>query len=420
MTVYEKAVSRKMIILPEENEAAQNGSTTHGATNGNSNDTKANSSNDNSRMATTKKLFKVLIGSADKSETKPTSHASTGQILNLVRSDVNEIADRFEDIYRMVRTPFGSIFSIVLIWRLLGWSCLLAVAVVVGAHMINGILARLQVRWQRYRKKATDERVQMNSQFLQVVRHLRWYGWEEPWLNKVMASRRHELNVRIVSMLLTILTYIITVSSGAILPVVAFFAYTTLAKQKLRIDLIFPALQLLGNLQGWLRAIPNIITTLLNAYVAMGRIENFLKEPEKDNAKSVDDPVSVHIDSAPLQFFDCTFAWPGTSKPILNSVSLTVNTGLTVVYGKIGGGKTALLQAMLGEMDKISGQYEVPNEMIGYYSQTPWLQSVSIRDNILFFSAYDEERYGLVLEACALRPDLASFKDGDLSHIGEK
>jgi ABC-type multidrug transport system fused ATPase/permease subunit len=420
MTVYEKAVSRKMIILSEENEAAQNGSTTNGATNGNSNGPKANSPNDNSRMATTKKLFKVLIGSADKSETKPTGHASTGQILNLVRSDVNEIADRFEEIYRMVRTPLGSIFSIVLIWRLLGWSCLLAVAVVVGAHMINGILTRLKVRWQRYRKKATDERVQMNSQFLQVVRHLRWYGWEEPWLNKVMASRRHELNVRIVSMLLNILTYIITVSSGAILPVVAFFAYTTLAKQKLRIDLIFPALQLLGNLQGWLRAIPNIITMLLNAYVAMGRIENFLKEPEKENAKSVDDPVPVHTNEEPLKISDCNFAWPGTTKPILESVDLTVDTGLTVVYGKIGSGKTALLQAMLGEMDKISGQYEVPNEMIGYYSQTPWLQGVSIRDNILFFSAYDEERYGLVLEACALGPDLTSFKDGDLSHIGEK
>jgi ABC-type bacteriocin/lantibiotic exporter with double-glycine peptidase domain len=259
----------------------------------------------------------------------------------------------------------------------------------------------------------------MNSQFLQVVRHLRWYGWEEAWLNKVMASRRHELNVRIISMLLNIATYIITVCSGSFLPVVAFFAYTTLAKQKLRIDLIFPALQLLGNLQSWLRDIPNIITTLINAYVSMGRIEDFLKEPEKEEAESIKDIAPVHQEES-LTFSDCSFAWPGTTKAILEKVDLTVNTGLTVLYGKIGGGKTALLQAMLGEMDKISGKYEVPNEMMGYYSQTPWLQSVSIRDNILFFSAFDEERYGLVLDACALNPDLASFKDGDLSHIGEK
>ena len=44
---------------------------------------------------------------------------------------------------------------------------------------------------------------------------------------------------------------------------------------------------------------------------------------------------------------------------------------------------------------------------------------MSIRDNILFSYPYDESRYKQVLEACALLPDMAEFKHGDLSNIGE-
>ena len=43
----------------------------------------------------------------------------------------------------------------------------------------------------------------------------------------------------------------------------------------------------------------------------------------------------------------------------------------------------------------------------------------SIRENIIFTSLQEDIRYKQVLEACALTSDLASFKDGDLSNIGE-
>ncbi|KAJ9630929.1 hypothetical protein H2203_001457 [Taxawa tesnikishii (nom. ined.)] len=44
---------------------------------------------------------------------------------------------------------------------------------------------------------------------------------------------------------------------------------------------------------------------------------------------------------------------------------------------------------------------------------------MSIRENILFSSPYEDARYKQTLDACALTADLASFKHGDLSSIGE-
>jgi hypothetical protein len=43
-----------------------------------------------------------------------------------------------------------------------------------------------------------------------------------------------------------------------------------------------------------------------------------------------------------------------------------------------------------------------------------------LADNILFSLPYDEERYKLTLEVCALVSDLEILEDGDEAEIGER
>ncbi|KAI1319615.1 hypothetical protein EDD11_003608 [Mortierella claussenii] len=107
---------------------------------------------------------------------------------------------------------------------------------------------------------------------------------------------------------------------------------------------------------------------------------------------------------------------------------------LSLVCGATGSGKTSLLMALLREMDLISGSVNLPQPTtkivnpatgyipgtLAYVSQYPWLQQASIRENILFGSTFELERYQHVLEACALLPDLSIFEHGDLTEIGEK
>jgi hypothetical protein len=59
-------------------------------------------------------------------------------------------------------------------------------------------------------------------------------------------------------------------------------------------------------------------------------------------------------------------------------------------------------------------------DYVSYAAQTPWLQNLSIKENIVFGSPHDEERYQNVLEFCALNPDLETFEDGDETEIGER
>ncbi|KAK5000069.1 hypothetical protein LTR66_001016 [Elasticomyces elasticus] len=344
---------------------------------------------------------------------RPKEPASMGKILNLMRNDVYEVAQRFWEFPKLVTTPLGLILSIVLIWRLIGWPCLLGVLAVVAAQCINALLARVLLHWERKRRTVTDNKIQKTSQFVEAIRHLRWYGWQDAWLSQIMETRKQELHIRVITSVWNMLVSFVNIFSAGLFPVVAFYAYTVLAGQPLKIDVAFPALQLFTMLAANLREVPGLITVLLNASVAVGRIEGFMQEPNKGETLSE----SPSDDS--FGFRKASFAWPGQSDPVLHGLHIMFPNSLTVVYGEVGSGKTALLQALLGELDLQAGELCHINTAVAYCAQTPWLQTMSIRENILFSEPYDEARYNDVIEACALTADLADFKHGDLSNIGE-
>ncbi|KAM0270239.1 hypothetical protein ACHAQH_009509 [Verticillium albo-atrum] len=338
--------------------------------------------------------------------------ATTGKILNLMKSDVYEVAQRFWDFPQLIVKPVQFIVSLVLVWQLVGWPCLVGIACILIAQFLNAFFIRKVFQNERVRRVAVDERLQATSQFVEGIRHLRWYDWQSKWVDRIMDTRQRELARMVTTRLWVIGISTVNIASGALFPVVTFFAYTVLAKKPLTVGIAFPALQLFTMLQSNFKEIPGLIQVLLNASIAVGRIEQFMEEPDKDDGPS-DDKTSE------IDFKVASFAWPGTEMMVLRKLNFGLPKGLTVVFGKVGSGKTALLQAIMGELDWMYGDFTIPNDMIGYCAQLPWLQHMSIRDNILFSAPYDAVRYKQVLDACELLPDLREFKDGDLSDMGE-
>ncbi|CAG8610854.1 10072_t:CDS:10, partial [Acaulospora colombiana] len=127
----------------------------------------------------------------------------------------------------------------------------------------------------------------------------------------------------------------------------------------------------------------------------------------------------------------------------LQDIDITFPEGrLTVVTGPTASGKTALLLAQLGEMTMLNAPagsstaedprvilpkypYAPPDQYgyracVSYAAQAPWLEHLTIRDNILFGEPFDSERYWTVIESCALKADLEMLEDGDLTEIGER
>jgi ATP-binding cassette subfamily C (CFTR/MRP) protein 2 len=57
---------------------------------------------------------------------------------------------------------------------------------------------------------------------------------------------------------------------------------------------------------------------------------------------------------------------------------------------------------------------------IAYVSQNAWIQTGSVKDNILFGSTMDKPRYEETLKFCSLVHDLEILPFGDLTQIGER
>lgn len=106
--------------------------------------------------------------------------------------------------------------------------------------------------------------------------------------------------------------------------------------------------------------------------------------------------------------------------PTLTNINLTVPQGsLTAVVGRVGQGKSSLMSALIGEMYKRHGQVIVSGS-VAYVSQVAWILNGSLRDNILFGSAFNQSKYDRIVESAGLLPDIRILPAGDMTEIGER
>ncbi|KAJ3345168.1 Multidrug resistance-associated protein 4, partial [Kappamyces sp. JEL0680] len=168
---------------------------------------------------------------------------------------------------------------------------------------------------------------------------------------------------------------------------------------------------------------------LSECLVSIKRIEQFMMLPELDeNADQSQHPLfsSPEHRDAFLIMENASFGLAPSqpdSEPLelLHKLSFECKKqSLTFVCGTVGAGKTSLLNAILGDMKLLSGDKILKSRKLAYVSQTPWILSGSIQENILFGQAFDQDRFDKVIACCALERDLQLFPDGAATFIGER
>jgi ATP-binding cassette, subfamily C (CFTR/MRP), member 1 len=76
----------------------------------------------------------------------------------------------------------------------------------------------------------------------------------------------------------------------------------------------------------------------------------------------------------------------------LEGLKLNIPKGSFVaIVGRVGSGKSSLLQAMIGEMKRTRGEV-VFSGSVAYVPQTAWIMNATLRDNITFGRAEDETK----------------------------
>jgi len=93
----------------------------------------------------------------------------------------------------------------------------------------------------------------------------------------------------------------------------------------------------------------------------------------------------------------------------ISSINLQIRQGsLVALVGMVGSGKSSILAASLGEMNKVDGLVSVGGQ-IAYVPQTAWIMNTTLKENILFGRDYDKILYDRIIEACALKQDFGKL-----------
>jgi ABC-type multidrug transport system fused ATPase/permease subunit len=199
----------------------------------------------------------------------------------------------------------------------------------------------------------------------------------------------------------------------------AVFVLTT--DTPLTTDIVFPALTLFNLLTFPLAILPMVITSIIEASVAVGRLTAFFTAEElQPDAVILRGAVDEQGDES-ISVKDGTFSWDRyANRNALEDINFTAAKGeLTCIVGRVGAGKSSFLQAILGDLWKVKGQVVI-HGATAYVAQQPWVMNASVKDNILFGHRYDSMFYEQTVKACALLEDFAQLPDGDETEVGER
>ncbi|KTF95018.1 hypothetical protein cypCar_00022159, partial [Cyprinus carpio] len=181
---------------------------------------------------------------------------------------------------------------------------------------------------------------------------------------------------------------------------------------------VFVSMALINILKAPLSQLPFAMSTTMQALVSLRRLGKFLCQDELKLGSVGRAPYHPDVDAVVID--NGSFIWSKDSTPCLRGINVEVQRGsLVAVVGHVGSGKSSLLSAMLGEMEKKSGHVTVSGS-VAYVPQQAWIQNATLKDNILFGCEMKDSWYQKVLEACALLPDLEILPARDATEIGEK
>lgn len=342
---------------------------------------------------------------------------TVGEIVNLMSVDAQRLQDVTGYLWTFWSAPLQISLALAMLWRLLGVSVLAGLAVMVLLIPVNAVIATFQRKLQNQQMTLKDQRIKLMNEVLNGIRVLKLYAWELSFQEKIGVIRNLELETlkkycyiqaastffwTCAPFLVTLATFIAYVLSGGILDATK----------------AFTALSLFNILRFPISVLPMMITYLVTASVSIRRLGQYLQNDDIDTNNVSHDASAAD----PVVIEGGTFAWgiAEDDRTILKNVNLRISErSLTAVVGQVGVGKSSLLSAMLGEMEKLDGHVNVKGS-VAYVAQQAWIQNATLRDNILFGEPYDEDRYNRILDACALRPDLEILPAGDATEIGEK
>ncbi|GAB5587578.1 hypothetical protein Unana1_02478 [Umbelopsis nana] len=242
-------------------------------------------------------------------------YSGIGMITNLMAIDTPRIGYVVGSLYLAYTTPISIAIATYYLYKLMGWSCLVGMAVIIISIPVNTLVQKQYSKVQERLMAARDNRVTLTNECLQAIRTIKFFAWEQSITDHIMEARHIELQKLVSLFFVNAASVILWIFSPLLVTALAFFSFTFLAKHELTAAIVFPGIALFERLRFPLTVLPGVLMDIAKARVSLRRMEQFLQEDEvrfsidfegisDDNLEEFNDEVDKKIG-----FKNATFQW---------------------------------------------------------------------------------------------------------------
>ncbi|KAF1319123.1 Abc transporter c family member 5, partial [Globisporangium splendens] len=363
-------------------------------------------------------LKSLLFQKALRRSVQSKNNAKAVEIANLYAADVNNILWVAFQVNSVWILPLQIGVVIYMLYSVIDLAAFAGLAVILASLVVSYFIAqRIGTVYMNVMTRE-DNRLKTIKEVFGAIQIVKLNAWESKFAEKICKLRAFELEAVQQFMYAASATVLVLWTSPIFVSTVSFAVYSLVLDQTLTAAKVFTAMALFNAIRDPLRDLPTVIQSFSQVKVSLNRVNEFFALEERNPGNVIRDDLTQPKDVV-AAIEDGAFGW-NSDTPVLKNLSLQIKKGdLVVVHGAVGSGKSSFCSALLGEMDKMSGSVFVRGR-VAYYSQQPWIQNMTIRENILFGAPFDPVRYQQVLDACGLLPDLKQFPGGDATEIGQK
>ncbi|XP_071951643.1 ATP-binding cassette sub-family C member 5-like isoform X2 [Antedon mediterranea] len=407
---------------------------------------------------------------------------TAGEIMNLCTSDGQRVLDMVLFLPFLFVGPVLAISGWIYTGILIGPSAILGTGVFFLFFPLQMVIFKIVSSLRESAVSITDARVSKMDEIISNIKVIKMYAWELPFINKIAKVRLNEKVFLEKAAIIQSINLSLSPLVPIIATVVTILVHTLLG-DSLTAAQAFTYVACLNSMRVTLMSTPYAIKGVGEASVAAKRIKEILllEDIEEKNKKPEDQKHAITISKAifcwnkdafpsgisevngdqcidekgknkinnkpnqetdskkddytnrkELMIKDSIADHTEMCQPFLKirskenlmetlfDVDLVIEKGSLVgVCGSVGTGKSSLLSAILNHMICTKGEIATDGSF-AYAAQQSWIMNATVRDNILFGKAFDEERYKKALFACCLLEDLKNLSNGDQTMIGER
>lgn len=158
------------------------------------------------------------------------------------------------------------------------------------------------------------------------------------------------------------------------------------------VALIFTSLSLFQLLRQPMMLLPRALSAITDSKNAFGRLSGLFQAdlmPENTFVIEEDQEPALVVQDANFEWEETQGGGPTDKLFQVQNITMQVKRGsLTAIIGRVGSGKSSLLQGLIGDMRLISGHVSFGGQT-AYCPQVAWIQNASlVSETVIAYSLY--------------------------------